>query len=194
MSVISDCSKRLIRSGLNNDTFARSKEAGNACAFGKRWIHSKSKDIISWNIKFNKLDAKHAVGVGLVSNKHKQELNSMFKQDHSYFYSPQGVFAVDGKWISTTNDVDFKFESGDILTIVLNMETTTLSVYKNSNKDDTRIIYEDVKTSDDIKYRFALWLGMSGGNSVSITTNEILRGKEETKTPEKEVWFIYPLR
>ena len=71
--IFGDVSGNLEQSGDDSNTISLKKGISSHhwnSAFGKMWINSMSKDIISWNIKFDKLGTKTSIGFGLISNKH----------------------------------------------------------------------------------------------------------------------------
>ena len=170
-------SKDLVQSGVQNNTITGLKGIPWRSAFGNIWIDSMSKDILSWNIKFNKLGSIFLIAIGLISNKHHQDAERDFDSGPSCRVYLNGAtqWSRDDQIFKGIKSVlkygsfENKFATGDTMTIVLNMENATLSYYKNEDEPEQIYpIFKNIKIGDGIQYKFALSL-YEDDNKVTVT-------------------------
>lgn len=183
MSLFSDVSSDLVQTGFNNNTITKQKETEDWCvAYGKKWIPSNNDNIYKWKIKLNQ-GAISLIAMGIVSNKHNQNISEDFDSKHSYYLSATGYFRIDGQSATT------KLQSakvGDELCLILNTKQAQLQFYRNGNENHKEILCQITKSAN-IEYRFALSMYCDNG-SVSVTfidpennQNEQQEQKEQKK-------------
>ena len=137
----------------------------------KNWINSMSKQIIKWTFTLNN---KCDICIGITSI--DDEYDDDFSESHrSIYYSiaengwryDYAQFHRNGhleRYPKSIQDVEFK--ENDIISFILNLNTSQIFLQKNM--DQNILLFANIKTDKQIKYKFAVSLGKKGD---SVTLN-----------------------
>eukprot|EP01084_Bolivina_argentea_P104656 187398_1 len=125
----------------------------NNAVYGNEWINSNAKTKYIWTIKANRSRSYGGIGIGIVSNKHHQNIDFDWDDKFSYYCSNGGYLAING---IKTSENGAEYTTDDVFSFILDLNEKCIYYHVNGNKK--QILFQHVETGEDIKYRFALSL------------------------------------
>lgn len=188
----------LVLTDKNRIVSAKSGKCGNV--YGKKSFESTSNSTIHWRIKIH--DKGYFVLIGIMNEAHIKNINSLEQPfattGFGYgLFSRGQLFAVYGKSKSNYcigGSDSYKFKSGDIITMSLNSRRKELTFVIN-NDQNTMAKIKNIKTSQSVKYRFAVHLYESG-EKIELLEHSVEEEKNEKEVigtdDNHQVIYIYP--
>ena len=182
MSVFGNISQHLQEIGYN--TLKGSKSCLDWCdAFGRQWIKSTDKNVVTWNIKISqgKFDPCRFT-IGLVRNEcscYGHGIEPSCYGSGYYYFVPynKGIFyhTDTGKSTDTIDKLHRKVVAGDTINLIWNTGSTTLSYYLNDEKSNIKVLTKSIKTGANIKYAFVLsMIPAYVSSSITVTQKHTL--------------------
>ena len=133
--------------------------------YGNQWIDSTEKLVVKWEFK---IEHNTLTGTGMVfallSHDTRCNESCIQKADSpSYVYNIAGTLLLNSIHQRDKNkaDIGCAGAAGDILTVVLDLIQRTISIIdkpKDSSTSTTKLLFEDVETGEDIKYKIGVMM------------------------------------
>ena len=129
-------------------------------AYGAQWIPSNTNNKYEWKMNYIKGDKN--VIVGIVNNNHHCNTYQGLARSNSYTYLFYGSF--------NTKSTNMRCNEGDTITMILNLETSSLQFIVSNNKNNEVMseTINDIKKGENIKYRLGLSFAKCGINSLEL--------------------------
>ena len=174
MSVFGKISPHLQKTGSN--TIKGDGDHNYCSAFGSQWFNSNDSNVITWKIQISQGNFNGGyLCIGIVSNYHKQDVNTHAKTKHSYIFWPYST-------TEAINKLHRKVVAGDTIHLILDLRSKSLSYYLNDDKSRTNVLTKSIKTAQDIKYTFALSMNpYKVTSSITVTQSPNSGQIEESK-------------
>ena len=159
------CTKNMTISANKMTVTHNGIDPGWAYSWCKQWVDSHVFQITKWKIKINRIPSFKSMRIDIASDD-KQNTGFIRPESANYrMYNNMNTTTYSYKKWSINKFGGIIFNTGDILSIILNTRMRTISVIKND--DPIQVIWQNIQIDTSIRYRLCV-ICCHDGNSASL--------------------------